>query len=1468
MAGPHIRWRRESSSLPPTAALAKTASSEGALDAVWGVLAVAVVLTALAARLFNASWDEGTHLHPDERHLTLVAADIELPSDPIEYFDSADSTLNPYNRSGGGSFVYGTLPLFLTKAVGVALGEDNYDSLVLVGRRLSALFDAGTVLLVFLLGRRLFNPLAGLFGALFYATAPLAIQHAHFFVVDPYLTFFVTLALYFCVRAAQDGRLGDFVFAGLAIGLGTAAKLTALALLPVLGAAVLMQMWPHLSRIVGERPAGSGPPRATIARSLLGLFLALSVTLIAFRVAQPYAFETPGLSPLSWVDLDDRFVADQRAQIRLLSGDVNFPPSVQWIGRASYFYPLQEMVRWGMGPAFGLAGWAALLYAGFRLVRFRDMRLLLPVLFVLVYFGFMGRQFSLYLRYFLPLYPVLAVLAGFALVDLLRWARERSPRLRSPWRQGAARGVPLLVASLLALALFLGLAYLNIYSRPVTRVEASRWLYETAPTGSVIAVEHWDDALPLRLPGTPDKQFEVVALPLYELDTPEKIASVIAILDGADYVTLSSNRLLNSIPRNPINYPVTSRYHELLIEERLGFRLLRRFTSYPGLLGVDLPDDRSEESWTSYDHPPVLVFEKTPDYVRVRLEALLGSGPFAQASLTPAQADRNGLLLSPADAAVQREGGTWTDVFSDGGFVGRYPTLLWLLLVEGAAIAVTPAALMLLRRLPDRGYLLTKPLGLLLLAYPVWLIVSLKLADFDRTLILGWLAVLMVGGIAFARWQRTDLLGFVRANWRLILFSELLFLAAFFFLLVLRLENPDLWHPFRGGEKPMDLAYLTAVTRSTTLPPYDPWFAGGYLNYYYLGQFFTATLSKATTIPPEVAFNLAVPTYFAFTIGAAFSVAFSFAATARRYIARGFLRTVPAWSPYVGGLLGAVFVGLLGNLDGVGQLVDRLTAVSAWQVDLPVPVVGAVINSIGGLWQVVVHGADLQPFDYWRSSRMLPPTISITEFPYFTFLFADLHAHLMAIPFEVLAIGVGLALVIGRPGRHALEEWGLIALLGLIVGSLRWLNSWDYPTFLLVALAAVAISERRLEGGAITALARLAIKALLLVGLSYALYLPFSANYLAPVAGVQAAPETTPVHQYLAHFGVFIAAITLWLLYSLVRAGRLTTRKAPALAAGGVLLLTATLFAAGYALVAFLLPLLAVVAYLALRELRLRRADGGVRLFLLSLVGLGLGLSMGVDLVTINGDIVRMNTVFKFYLHTWVLFALVGSAAVWSLLFVFWRRPRGGGPAFARLPALLGGAALAALVAGALLYPSFATPVRLNDRFADLPATLEGTAYMRGAVYEDPHGPIDLSLDYAGIRWLRANVEGTPVIVEGRTDLYRWGSRISIYTGLPTVLGWDWHQRQQRGDLAHMVDLRARQVDDFYADPDARQALRFLQTYGVEYVILGRLERLYYPEEGLRKLGIGLGGALEPVFSNPGLTIFRVRPVALADALS
>ena len=299
--------------------------------------------------------------------------------------------------------------------------------------------------------------------------------------------------------------------------------------------------------------------------------------------------------------------------------------------------------------------------------------------------------------------------------------------------------------------------------------------------------------------------------------------------------------------------------------------------------------------------------------------------------------------------------------------------------------------------------------------------------------------------------------------------AELLFLTAFLAFVGIRAANPDLWHPFLGGEKPMEFAYFNAVIRSTTLPPYDPWFSGGYLNYYYWGYFVPAGLVRLTGIIPSVAFNLAVPLFFALTVTGAYSLVYNLAEGVRRSrVIASSAENSPAdlsgprrWrarlvSPVGAGLVAALFIAVIGNLDGLVQLLQ-------------------------GGWSVIFQGDQFPGFDFWRSSRMLdvqerfdhgplvfwlPDTVPgvsdvsfhITEFPFFTFLFGDLHAHMMVIPFTLLVIGLGLNLVVGLKDNGKLWIVAAAAALALALGSLWVINSWDYPAYLILVTALLALA--------------------------------------------------------------------------------------------------------------------------------------------------------------------------------------------------------------------------------------------------------------------------------------------------------------------------------------------------------------------------------------------------------------------------
>ncbi|HWZ85777.1 MAG TPA: glycosyltransferase family 39 protein, partial [Thermoanaerobaculia bacterium] len=418
-------------------------------------------------RFQGLNWDDGHHLHPDERFISMVEEKIAFPASAGAYFDSSHSSLNPYNR-GEGSFVYGSFPMVLAKTVAPLFGRRGYDGTYLIGRALSGLFDLLTVWLVYRITRRFTQRRAALLAAGLMAFCVLGIQLSHFWAVDTTLTTFSAAALLGAVRIAQ-GRSGwrGEALAGVALGLAIACKITALALLLPLGVALLVRLAresPPLARAVGR----------FVARGLLLVVPAAAVV----RIFLPYVFLGP--SPFSF-RLDPRWVDDLRRITQLSKSVAGFPPALQWAGRTLAF-PVENFVLWGAGVCFGLAAIAALAWSVSAILRRRAFDLAPIVLYVLFLFGYHGLTMVKSIRYFYPAYPCLAVLAG-ALFSTLA-TRGGSPRF------ARAVGIAVLGGTFLW-----ALAFTEIYRRPQSRVEATRWIYAHVRAGKHIVNESWDDGL-------------------------------------------------------------------------------------------------------------------------------------------------------------------------------------------------------------------------------------------------------------------------------------------------------------------------------------------------------------------------------------------------------------------------------------------------------------------------------------------------------------------------------------------------------------------------------------------------------------------------------------------------------------------------------------------------------------------------------------------------------------------------------------------------------------------------------------------------------------------------------------------------------------------------------------------------------------------------------------------------------------
>lgn len=649
---------------------------------------IVTLLVAAALRLTGLDWDEFQHHHPDERYIAWVATTIEFPSPGS--LSRADwqpetSTFNPFHwppqaasegivvlQDEQRDFAYGHVPLYLgvlatrlVEQIGPALipllpdgwsltadvlngaGRIEFHHLTAVGRALTAMFDVGTVLLTFLLGRRLYGAMVGLWAAALLALTVLHVQLAHFFASDPYLTFFVMAALYAMVAAlgtADARRPLWLLVAAVMVGLAVGSKFTAvLLLLPLLWTA-----W------------AVGQPRRWWAAALA----VLGVATLVFALTNPFALldntcpapaKPVGFGPLTLPEGVARNcylqnVAEQNAMARGVA-DLGF--TRQYEGTLPYLYFIEMQVRWGMGPLLGVVafaglGWAAL-GVGRRAIpqnrstargqgtlllrRLSDEPVVIVLLWVVPYFLITGSFAVKYMRYMQPIAPLL-ILFGAAL--LVAGARRMTIW---PW---AAVAAPALVLAFTALY---AASFVAIYGQQHPWNAASRWVYANVPPGTTLLSEQWDDYLPATMvvDGEQRRREEFPNAELTWLSRPDatddeaKLLANLALLAASDYITVLSNRVYGVVPRLPERFPLSSQYHQLLFDGRLGYEPVWVGGRAPRLFGVTLGPDtfgwpgltppaavteylehgptlslgRVDESFVVYDQPLTIIFRNT-----------------------------------------------------------------------------------------------------------------------------------------------------------------------------------------------------------------------------------------------------------------------------------------------------------------------------------------------------------------------------------------------------------------------------------------------------------------------------------------------------------------------------------------------------------------------------------------------------------------------------------------------------------------------------------------------------------------------------------------------------------------------------------------------------------------------------------------------------------------------------------------
>ena len=774
--------------------------------------------------------------------------------------------------------------------------------------------------------------------------------------------------------------------------------------------------------------------------------------------------------------------------------------------------------------------------------------------------------------------------------------------------------------------------------------------------------------------------------------------------------------------------------------------------------------------------------------------------------------------------------------------------ILWLVAIEAIGLVAFPLCYYLLPRLKDRGYSVSKALGLVVLGYLSWILSVLHILPSAQITVLALLFGL--GGLsAWYFWdRREEFKEFFVEQRTAILVAEGIFLTMFFAWVVFRAYDPAIDHT----EQPMDFAFLNASVRSFFGSPEDPWLRGESVSYYYFGYWMMGTLTKLTSIPSYVSYNLSLALIPALGAMGIFGLVYNMVSSETRRLRYALF----------GGVAASLLLILAANLEGVLEFL--------WA------------NGIGseGFWDwVAIEGLEgptanqtetWRPVEWlwwWRATRVISTydggelaDYTIHEFPSFSFILGDLHPHVMSIPFVLLYLAMCWNFL--RTPAFAWREFNVrsyvtVFAMAFVLGALAFTNAWDLPVFWALLVGIAALKVYSLRGGQIWGLIKgsvpLGLAALAVVAVLYA---PYFLNFRTNVSSIGAVGvyTTRPFHLFVVWVLLLIVVTPLvlsvfwrttvkadWARLSLIS---VFVGFAPYLVwtflhleGGGV---TANLWGRFF----HVLPLALLVSIAVYTALWLSREaeNSDAKVFAMLLAALGLLLIMGPELLFVDdsftGALSRMNTVFKLYYQGWILLA---AAAGFGLY--YWRVLRDGASGWRLRAIRLSSAAFIVLVVGSAYYPLAAATTK-GELFHG-GRTLNGLDYVRQAD----------SAEYKAIQVIRKTAGRDSAVLEAVGDDYSAFGRISASTGVPTVLGWAGHESQWRGS-SEPYEGRDLDVATIYETEDVEEAKNLLAKYRVDYVYVGPRERGKYGSAGIAKFST----FMETLFSEGGVTVYRMRP--------
>jgi len=839
--------------------------------------------------------------------------------------------------------------------------------------------------------------------------------------------------------------------------------------------------------------------------------------------------------------------------------------------------------------------------------------------------------------------------------------------------------------------------------------------------------------------------------------------------------------------------------------------------------------------------------------------------------------------------------------------------IAWYIALSLLGFLILPVTFRIFMCLPDRGYSFTKPLGLLFLGYVFWFLGANRILYYDIGGI--FLSIIVVIGLGIGLQKKEGLFeirGWIIEHKSTVILVEVLFLLLFAGWTYIRIYNPDIY----GTEKPMEFMFINSILRSPKFPPQDAWLSGHAISYYYFGYFLIATLARITNTPSPIAFNLGISLLFAMTGVASLGVVMNLIALVKRetknlYVNNSHLLVSSFWP----GLFGPLMILIVGNWYGVlelahnnglfadtqipmvwydyGQAIDvgqvkslndfaqkpgiRTGMVNLWKwLDLKQLEENSASTSGNFKWDLpnwffearVIHDRNLIGVE----------TEAIDEVPAFSFLLADMHPHVLALPFVITIIALAMEwLLTGKktPSDVPFQAvklwfpWDRFLLTTILLGGLIFLNTWDFPIywFLVVVSFTVGLGSKW-EIRSLKANWKYPLFfAIGLFGVSLLLYWPFLLTFQSQAGGIL--PNLiypTRFQQTVVMFGPVLFGISVFLFWLTYRTRKTINRTLIVSVILGVLL-TLVFVAVFLGLIAVLKPEITIIILNAIFPLtqseafsllwQRRLVDSATSITAAMIIGLAVGiaysvlrtaqtkrLSSGEDtnqlenkrnevvgksallmvlgiiltgsLLLIGPEFVYLRDNFGTRMNT--LFKFYFQVWVlWGIAssFGIWYIWQFARAWFRQVSSLVW---FVCILLGA--YNLFGGLLNKTAFFSN-PTSLDGMAYF-ARIFPN---------DWATIEWLQQNAQDGQVILEGSKGAY-WiegpSSRFSMATGLPTIMGWYNHEAQWRGEYIRKVDTRLSDIQTIYQSREWAVTQKLLDQYQIKYVIISSLEKDWY----------------------------------------